>query len=251
MKITAVRSGVDAIAALRRQFLQETNCQIRHHALHARGLSDTWLLACDGAEVGYGSLTGDGDARDTVFEFYVLPGWRRATTPLFLELVDAARPARIECQSNEPLLSSMLFEFAHDINAHGMLFCDDVATILPAPAVAFRRRRDDDDAFEHRDGPVGDFVLERKGRVLATGGFREDGNAPFADLYMEVDTGARGGGIGSYLLQELKKQCYLAGRVPAACSDIRNKALQASLEKAGMRRCGFVLRGGVAAPQPI
>lgn len=251
MKITAVKAGTEAIASLRRQFLQETNCQIRHHALHERGLADTWLLHCDGAEVGYGSLNGSNGTRDTVFEFYVLPGWRRATAPLFLELVEAAKPVHVECQSNEPLLSSMLYEFAHDINAQVMLFGDDVATALAAPGVAFRRRRDGDAVFEHRDVPVGDYVLERKGVVIATGGFELHYNEPFADLHMEVDPAARGVGLGSYLLQEVKKQCYLAGRVPAARCDIRNKASQASLVKAGMRRCGFMLRGRVAEAQAV
>lgn len=250
MKITAVKAGIEAIASLRRQFLQETNCQIRYHAWHERGHSDTWLLRCDGAEVGYGSINGgEAAARDTVFEFYVLPGWRRAMAPLFLELLETAQPAHVECQSNEPLLASMLYEFAHDINAQVMLFEDDTATDLAHPGVAFRRRRDGDAVFEHQDEPVGDYVLERRGKVIATGGFATHYNEPFADLHMEVDADARGGGLGSYLLQEVKKQCYLAGRVPAARCNIHNKASYASLLKAGMRRCGFILKGRVAATQ--
>ena len=219
-------------------------------AHHEGGLSDTWLLSCDGSEVGYGSINGrDGGERDTVFEFYVLPGWRRATTPLFFELLETARPAHIECQSNEPLLSSMLYEFAHDINADTMLFDDETATNIARTGVTFRRRRDDDVIFNHQTEPVGDYVVERKGHVIATGGFSLHYNEPFADLHMEVDASARGGGLGSYLLQEVKKQCYLAGRVPAARCDIRNKASQASLVKAGMRRCGFMLKGTVT-PTP-
>lgn len=250
MKITAAKAGFEAIASLRRQFLQETNCQIRYHACHERGLSDTWMLHCDGNAVGYGSVNGGAPGeRDTVFEFYVLPSWRRATAPLFLELLETAQPSQIECQSNEPLLSSVLYEFAHDINADTMLFDDDDATSLVCPGVTFRRRRDGDAIFEHQTEPVGDYVLERKGKVIATGGFLLHYNEPFADLHMEVDPTARGGGLGSYLLQEVKKQCYLAGRVPAARCDIRNKASQASLVKAGMRRCGFMLKGKLA-PAP-
>jgi GNAT superfamily N-acetyltransferase len=62
---------------------------------------------------------------------------------------------------------------------------------------------------------------------------------------MEVQVEHRGKGLGSYLLQEVKKACYLAGRVPAARCDLKNKASRGCLEKAGMGVCGFVLEGVV------
>lgn len=247
MKIKAVKSNVEAIAALRRLFLLEANCQIRYHACHERGWSDSYLLVYDGHHVGYGAVNGQAlDDRDTIFEFYVLPDWRHVMAPLFLELLDAARPSHIECQSNEPLLTAMLYEFAHDINADVMLFEDGASTHYSTPGVTFRRRREGEAVFEHHAEPVGDYVLERKNEVVATGGYLLHYNEPFADLYMEVGTASRGTGLGSYLLQELKRAAYLAGHVPAARCNIANKASQASLIKAGMRRCGFMLKGKVA-----
>lgn len=64
---------------------------------------------------------------------------------------------------------------------------------------------------------------------------------------MEVREDCRRRGIGSFLLQELelKKQCYFAGRVPAARCNIRNVASLAALIKAGLRVCGFMLTGKV------
>lgn len=251
MKITAVKTDVEAIASLRRLFLQEANCQIRHNASHERGWSDTYLLSCNGREVGYGAVNGQQVAdRDTVFEFYVLPSHRHAATPLFFELLETAQPRYIECQSNEPQLCAMLFEFARDINAEMQLFEDHVVTDFAPPAgVVFRRRRDGEPVFEHHGEPVGDFVLERKGDIVATGGFLLHYNEPFADLYIEVRGASRGSGLGSFLLQELKKQCYLAGRRPVARCNLGNKASQASLTKAGLRRCGFMLKGTVPPPQ--
>jgi GNAT superfamily N-acetyltransferase len=99
--------------------------------------------------------------------------------------------------------------------------------------------------FEHRIEPVGDYVVELNGEVVATGGFSLHYNRPFADLYMEVREDRRGRGIGSFLVQELKKECYLAGRVPAARCDLRNAASRATLIKAGLRVCGFMLTGRV------
>jgi RimJ/RimL family protein N-acetyltransferase len=81
--------------------------------------------------------------------------------------------------------------------------------------------------------------------VIATGGFLLHYNKPFADLFMEVHPDHRGRGAATYLLQELKKECYLAGRVPAARCSIRNAASRAALLKAGMRECGFMLTGQV------
>ena len=68
-------------------------------------------------------------------------------------------------------------------------------------------------------------------------------NRPFADLYMEVRPDSRRKGYGSFLLQEVKKACYLASRVPAARCGIGNHASRPTLLKAGMRLCGFMLKG--------
>lgn len=64
-------------------------------------------------------------------------------------------------------------------------------------------------------------------------------------LYMEVREDCRRKGFGSFLVQELKRACYLAGRVPAARCSIRNRASRATLIKAGLRACGFMLKGDV------
>ena len=67
------------------------------------------------------------------------------------------------------------------------------------------------------------------------------------DLYTEVREDCCGRGLGSFLLQELKKECYLAGRVPAARTGLENTASRATLIKAGLRVCGFMLTGRIAS----
>ena len=81
--------------------------------------------------------------------------------------------------------------------------------------------------------------------VVATGGFLLHYNFPFADLYMEVRENDRRKGLGSYLIQELKTQCYLAGRIPAARCNINNVASKITLLKAGFQIAGFMLLGTV------
>ncbi len=101
-----VKATLADIQSLRALFLQETNCQIRYDACHARGWTDSYLLEVDDVRVGYGSVKGrERQDRDTIFEFFVLPPVRRQSRRLFAELIAAAGASYIECQSNDELLA--------------------------------------------------------------------------------------------------------------------------------------------------
>jgi GNAT superfamily N-acetyltransferase len=139
----------------------------------------------------------------------------------------------------------MLYEFSTCIAADIMLFEDHSVTRHRVPGALFRPRQAGDSVFRHRIEPVGDYVIELNGQVAATGGFMLHYNHPFADLYMEVSEAFRGRGLGGYLVQELKRECYLHGRVPAARCDIRNIASRKTLIKAGLRTCGFIATGKI------
>lgn len=246
MKIAAQKTNLETISPLRRLYLQSTNFQIRYHACHERGWSDSYLLTCDGSPAGYGAIKGQELAgRDTVFEFYLTPPYQKIASRFFAALLSASSVNFIECQSNDALLSAMLYEFARNINADVVLFADHAATTFALPEVQFRAKRDDDVIFEHHHEPPGEYVLLQKAEVVATGGFALHYNMPFADLYMEVREDCRRRGYASFLLQELKKECYRAGRVPAARCNIDNLASRATLLKAGLAVAGFMLLGDV------
>ena len=242
----AVKTELKNIQPLRALFLQETNFQVRYNACHERGWTDSYLLTIDDVAVGYGSIKGQEIAdRDTVFEFYVIPAFRNWSSLVFARLLAASEVKSIECQSNDLLLSAMLYEFAEGISADTVLFEDHAVTKHTIPGAVVRLRRDNDRIFEHKVEPVGSHVLELGGEILATGGFLLHYNLPFADLYMEVKPDSWKRGYGSFLLQEVKMACYLAGRVPAARCHIKNKASRATLLKAGMQVSGFMLLGRV------
>lgn len=241
MTLKAAKVELQDIRALRALFLQETNFQIRYNACHERGWTDSYLLMSDNDQVGYGSIKGRERAdRDTLFEFFVIPSYRKISTLLFHELLAASGAKYIECQSNDVQLSSLLFEFAREISADVILFEDHAVTDRKIPGAVVRRRRDDDRIFKHSEEPVGDYVVVVEGEVVGTGGFALHYNPPFADLYMEVREDCRRRGIASFLLQEVKKECYLAGSVPAARCDLRNAASRGALINAGLRVCGFM-----------
>jgi GNAT superfamily N-acetyltransferase len=126
-----------------------------------------------------------------------------------------------------------------------VLFKAGAESHLTFDDVIFRRKLDTDRLFDHQSEPEGDFVLEKKGEIVASGGFLLHYNKPFADLYMEVQADHRKKGYGSFLIQEVKKVCYLAGRVPAARCNISNPASKATLLKGGMEIAGYVLTGDI------
>lgn len=246
MTAAAVKTELNEILPLRALFLEEMNCQIRYNACHERGWSDPYLLMLDGERLGYGAIKGREIAdRDTVFEFFVAQPWRNRATELFRQLLAASGAAFIECQSNDSLLSPLLFESCSALSADVILFEDHAVTAHQLRGGIVRLRRDDDMIFEHTVEPAGDYVVEMGGEVIATGGFMLHYNKPFADLYMEVREDWRRRGVGSYLLQEVKKACYLAGRVPAARCSSSNIASRATLIRAGLSLLGFMLSGRI------
>jgi GNAT superfamily N-acetyltransferase len=246
MELRAVPTSLKEVQSLRLLYLQEINAQIRYNACHERGWTDSYLLMVDDVVVGYGSIMGQQiKGRDTVFEFYVLPPFRSQARGLFRELVLASKAPFIECQSNDPILPALLYAFAQNIRSPVILFKDNVVTSLCPPGAVFRIKREEDTMFDHKQEPEGDFVLVWDGEIVGSGGFLRHYNLPFADLYMEVREEYRRKGFGSFIIQEVKRECYLAGRVPAARCNMENAASKATLLKAGLAIAGYMLMGDV------
>ena len=135
----------------------------------------------------------------------------------------------------------MLYEFSKNIHAEAILFEEHKETSLHIPGVLFERKPDEDDNPVH----FGGYCLEQNGETVATGGFLTNYNFPYADIYMDVKENCRQQGLGSLIVQELKKEIYRIGRVPAARCGISNNASKATLIKAGLQPCGFRLKGEI------
>src|SRR5260370_20140981 len=123
MTTTARKAELKDIRSLRALFLQETNFQIRYDACHERGWTDSYLLIAGNLSVGYGSIKGRQlKDRDTVFEYFVVQPFRKMTGELFQHLLAASGARFIECQSNDLLLSSLLYELSSSVSADVVLF---------------------------------------------------------------------------------------------------------------------------------
>ena len=151
-------------------------------------------------------------------------------------------------QTNDVLLTLLLYDCAREITSETILFHDVLTTSLTVPGAVLRRVAEADAGriFEHKVEGVGEWLIEHDGAVVATGGILTHYNPPYGDLFMEVDEPFRRRGYGSYLLQELKRSCYELGRVPAARCNASNTASRAALQKAGLFPCARMLSGVLA-----
>ncbi len=252
MKLDVIAVSAEAVP-LRELYRQEMNCQIIHDSWNQRGWTDSYLLHLENHVVGYGSVGGvRGKRKNIVTEFYILPVHRGAALRLFHRFLTISGARKIETQTNDLLLTHMLYDCARRIKCEAILFHDALATNLTVPQVVFRRstQADQGEVFPHKIEPVGDWVLEANGQIVATGGILFHYNIPYGDLYMEVAEPHRRHGYGSFLIQELKRVCYEMGKIPAARCSVRNGASRATLQKAGMLPCGRLLTGVVLSELP-
>jgi GNAT superfamily N-acetyltransferase len=139
----------------------------------------------------------------------------------------------------------MLYDCATEITSDRVVFHDGLTTNLAVDGAIFREVTDLDSEriFEHKGEPIGEWLVEHGGMIVATGGIATHYNPPYGDIYMEVAEPARRKGFGSYLVQELKRTSYEMGRVPAARCDTTNTASRATLQKAGLFPCARILSG--------
>jgi GNAT superfamily N-acetyltransferase len=250
MEISAKAASVQDILPWRDLYRQEMNCQIVHDSLHSRqGWTQSYLLVTGSAIAGYGSIVvgGPWKGSPTAFEFYILPQCRTRLFDFFTALLKASNATMIEAQTNDALLSVMLHTFAQNVTSENIRFHDKLLTALSPKGAIFRRARAEDAAriFSHECEPVGDWVVEVGDRIAATGGILFHYNRPYGDIYMEVAAPFRRRGLGSYLVQELKRVCCQEGSVPAARCGTTNQASRRTLQKAGFVPCGHILKGCV------
>jgi GNAT superfamily N-acetyltransferase len=167
---------------------------------------------------------------------------------LFEGLLRSSAATIIETQSNDGLLTVMLHTFAHEVLSESVLFHDKLTTShFPREAV-FRRSSAEDAAqiVQQQLDSEAKWLVSVAGIIAAAGDILFHYNRPYGDIYMKVAEPFRGRGIGTYLVQELKKVCYEAGSIPAARCNPKNFASRKTLQKAGFVPCGHILKGTVS-----
>lgn len=224
------------------------DAQIVHDSLHARGMLDEFAVVADGRTVGHISLGGDDGRCDVIKEFFIVRDHRTDATEIFRRCIAATSARWVEAQTNDRLLTFMLFDAATDWSVTTVLFDAAGDTDLQVRGGDVRRLSGAEvsSLFTHLSEPVGSWGLEVEGTIVATGGFLDHYNPPYADLYMEVHPDHRRKGYGSYLVQELKRRCSEDGYRPSARCRVSNHASRATLQRAGMAPCAHIVRGRIA-----
>jgi GNAT superfamily N-acetyltransferase len=248
MELSATPASLEDIARLRDLYRQEMNCQIIHDSIHSRpGWSVEYSLCANGVTAGYGSIAISGPWKDmpALYEYYILPHYRNRVFDLFSVLLSASRATRIETQSNDTALTVMLHTFAQDVASESILYHDKLTTALRPAGAVFRRATAADGLEISAEQLPAHGVVEVEGTIAAKGGILFHYNRPYGDIYMEVAEAFRRRGLGSYLVQELKRVCYERGNIPSARCNLKNIASRKTLQKAGFVPCGHILTGSV------
>ncbi|MGV3600224.1 MAG: GNAT family N-acetyltransferase [Dyadobacter fermentans] len=243
MQVDITKTLLDEIRDFRTMFLHENHFQFVCNKCHDYGWADTWLFRTGNVRIGYGAVWGTDrrQDRDTIFEFYLLPPFRKYASMVFEAFQQACKAIWIEAQSNDVMLSTMLHRFCEHSFAEAILFEDQFQTAFEIPGAIFRKRSEHDPM----DGDDSDYVIDMDGEIVASGGLMLNYNIPYADIYMQTKEQYRERGFATYIVQELKRTAYKMGRVPAARCNIGNRISHATLEKAGFRVCGFRLKGAI------
>jgi hypothetical protein len=251
MNLSVAPTTLAEIAPLRELYRAEMNCQIMGDSFHTRpGWTQSYLLRIDNQTAGYGSIAIAGPWKDkpTAFEFFILPQHRLRIFDLFETFLRASNPIAIETQTNGTLLHIMLHTYCKNITAEAILYHDKITTTLSQPSVIFRRSTRSDipkiSAQKLDDGA--EFLLDLEGEIVATGGLLYHYNRPYGDFFMSVAQSHRRRGLGSFIVQELKRTAYELGHIPACRCNVDNIPSRKTLQKAGFVPCGNRITGTLA-----
>ena len=245
------RVELQQIEGMRDIYRHEMNCQVIHNSIHARpGWSHEDLITDGGCKVGYASVAvaGPWQAKPTVYEFFLLPQHRGRMFDAFIALLKSSGANEVETQSNDVLLTVMLHTFAPAVTSESILFHDKLTTTHSPRDALFRTSTAQDAAeiVEQQLDSEAKWHVSVGGIVAATGDILFHYNRPYGDIYMKVAEAFRRRGIGTYLVQELKRVCYEGGSIPAARCNPKNLASRKTLQKAGFVPCGHILKGVVS-----
>jgi hypothetical protein len=246
--LSARPATLEEISRLRDLYRQEMNCQIIHDSIHPRpGWTLEYSLHVGELAVGYGSVavSGPWKGKPTIYEFYVLPYYRSRMFDLFSVLLTISSAVSIETQSNDTLLTVMLHTFAREVLSESILFHDKLTTSLAPKGAVFRPATAQDGLDITTEQLPSHGVVEFEGAVAGKGGILFHYNRPYGDIYMEVAEPFRQHGLGSFLVQELKRVCYERGNIPSARCNVSNIASRKTLQKAGFVPCGHILTGSL------
>src|SRR5262249_28266443 len=147
-----------------------------------------------------------------------VPEHRSRGFELFEAFLAASGARFFEMQSNDPLLSALIYTYGKDIESESIVFEDRATTAHRANGATLRLvtpAEEIQDAIARRQRG-GEWLLELDGQPVGKGGVLFHYNPPYGDIYMSIEEPFRRRGFGSYLVQELKRETRRLGAIPCA-----------------------------------
>lgn len=242
--------GWERIEPQRAGYRAEMSCQIVHDSLHRRpGWVEWFEFTAGGRAAGYGAVVVGGPwvGTRTGFEFHVPPAERAAADALFDAFLATARVGHVLAQTNDLELTRQLRRTCAASEVEAIVYAAGSVAPRPAPGAVVRpiTAAERESVFAHTAEPVGDWVVDAGGEVVATGGWLGHYNPPYVDLYLEVRPDRRRRGYGAHLVQELQRIARSEGKIPCARCGPDNTASQRTLARAGMVECARRVTGVV------
>ncbi len=168
-----------------------------------------------------------------LMEFHLSAEVRAGADQALRRVIEVSQATEFEAQTNLRTMHELLEANATSIATEKLLFGEPQTTDLACPLGVFEET-----------GPY-EWSLFVAGQAVAHGGLLRHYNPPYVDVFMEVDGNFRQQGLGSYLVQELKKRAWDFGLSPAARSDPENRPSHQTLKKAGFREVGQLRVGRI------
>ncbi|MFT3783073.1 MAG: GNAT family N-acetyltransferase [Nibricoccus sp.] len=251
MNVSILNVTDNEVEPLRELQRQETPLAALLSSGEHQGYFQTYLITLGGAHAAYGTVGHDDrwHRAPTVFELYIRPEFRAFGETIFADFTASTNASAFEFQTSDAGLSAILSSWCGEAVVDKIIFSDSLTTFLPGYGTIIHQFWPSDVAkvFQHHSQPVGDWVLEFDGKIAGTGGMKHRYQPPYVDLFAEINPRYRQRGLGSYLIQELKRLCYDLGLKPCArCSPDDLPAIR-TIERAGFTPCAHVLSGQLLA----
>lgn len=240
MVIVAERTAPTEIQGMRQQFLDSLDCQFVGFSHLGRGSGDPYLIRRNGEPVGYGVVLNRYDPGH-VNEFFLTCDY---DVRFGQALVRASGATHVRAQTNMSLQLMLACDLTKQLECEYLLFCDSSHYDLSAPGEV--RFADDLEAeSNHPDSRY--FALWLGNEKVATGGYLAHYNKPYVDVYMEVVSSHQKAGLGSYLVQEIRRTAIANGKLPAARCAFPNVASARTLIRGGFAKVGHLLHGPISS----
>jgi GNAT superfamily N-acetyltransferase len=238
----------DALPDLRIRYRQAMATQIVHDLIHTRsGWTKNVLITIEGQRAGFATIAQGGPWRtaNALLEFWLTPEFTSQTLRVFQDLRAFDPFPAYEFQTIQTLSISLVWTYAETITCEKIVLRDRQTTAHRQPELRLQARTSPDSirhAIEVRSGG-GEWDLMYGDEVVGKGGVLFHYNPPFGDVYMEIGESHRNRGWGRFLIQELKRECYAFGQIPAARTSPENHASFVSLCHAGFEPSSQILVG--------